>query len=194
MIGVSERESATEYNDYKAKKNVSNNVNTNRLEKFMGMAFELAEEALERREVPVGCVIVLTKETGEDIVIAKGSNETNEYLNATRHAEIVAIDSLVKSIAGDSTQIKNTLSKCELFVTCEPCIMCADALNIVGIRAVYFGCWNERFGGCGTVEKINKNYICKGGIDADKGIELFQRFYSRKNPSVVPSDDARISS
>jgi len=156
-----------------------------RVEKNMRLAFKQAELALERREVPVGCVIVKpasenTKD--EDKVVAVGGNETNQYCNATKHAEIVAIDSIVDKYGNKNEKAKKVLSQCELYVTCEPCIMCAEALNIVGIKAVYFGCWNERFGGCGTVETVNVNYECKGGIFEQEGIELFQRFYARKNP------------
>eukprot|EP00611_Tribonema_gayanum_P023921 TRINITY_DN5135_c0_g1_i2.p1 TRINITY_DN5135_c0_g1~~TRINITY_DN5135_c0_g1_i2.p1 ORF type:complete len:217 (-),score=26.78 TRINITY_DN5135_c0_g1_i2:2317-2871(-) len=136
-----------------------------RAQKHMAMALELAEAALQAGEVPVGCVIV--QPGGEDAhtspdrgaaalsdeVVAVGHNETNMTCNATRHAELVAIDRALaegRSVTG-----------CELFVTCEPCIMCAAALSQMGIGRVYFGCHNDRFGGCGSIVSVHEGrYVC----------------------------------
>lgn len=70
-------------------------------------------------------------------------------MQATRHAEFVAIDEVLLAHKDD------ILREAELFVTVEPCIMCASALSIVGIKRVVFGAANERFGGCGSVMHVH---------------------------------------
>lgn len=128
-------------------------------------------------EVPVGCVIV-----SEGIIIGKGRNRTNESGNATRHAEFEAIDeALANTTATGSTW--------ELYVTVEPCIMCAAALGIMQIKKVYFGCANPRFGGCGSVLSIHETdgtaYPVEGGIMKDEAILLLRQFYQRENENGI---------
>ena len=92
------------------------------------------------------------------------------------------------------------LSSCELFVTCEPCIMCAGALSLVGIRRTVFGCNNDKFGGCGTVLSVHMEgcggcagedapggggtLATKGGVLGDEAVALFRKFYERGNPGA----------
>ena len=133
---------------------------------FMREALAMSQRALENGEIPVGCVIVESKDDGRTI-IAAGSNQTNESRNGTRHAEIVAVESLYASgtstkpsdftLSGSNDNSKGVLSKCDLYVTCEPCIMCAAALSKLGIRKVYFGCHNDRFGGNGSILSVHSN-------------------------------------
>lgn len=80
-------------------------------------------------------------------------NETNRTLNGTRHAEFVAIAGILSK-----NPIK-ILNEADLYVTVEPCVMCASMLRQYGIRSVYFGCWNERFGGTGGVLNIHSEYV-----------------------------------
>ncbi|KAJ3331359.1 tRNA(adenine34) deaminase [Kappamyces sp. JEL0680] len=105
----------------------------------MHRALELAQEALDAGEVPVGCVFV---DPASQTVVAQGRNRTNEELNATLHAELVAMKSME-----DIHQTRDL----ELYVTVEPCLMCAAALRQVGIKHVYYGAANDKFGGCGSV-------------------------------------------
>ncbi|KAB2600056.1 tRNA-specific adenosine deaminase 2 [Pyrus ussuriensis x Pyrus communis] len=123
--------------------------------KFMRLAIEQANEALDSLEVPVGCVIV---EDGN--VIASGRNRTNETRNATRHAEMEAIDTLLEQWREQrlsKSQVAEKFSKCVLYVTCEPCIMCAAALSFIGIREVFYGCANDKFGGCGSILSLHSS-------------------------------------
>lgn len=79
------------------------------------------------------------------------------------------------------------LQQTDLYVTVEPCIMCASALRQYGIRAVYFGCLNDRFGGCGGVMQINSDksvdppYPVYGGLFREEAIMLLRRFYVQEN-------------
>ncbi|KAM7273993.1 hypothetical protein ACFE04_028657 [Oxalis oulophora] len=159
---------------------------------YMELAIQQAKLAMEFVEVPVGCVIV---EEGK--VVASGRNRTNETRNATRHAEMEAIDILLEKWQRDGllkSEVAEKFSKCILYVTCEPCIMCASALSFLGIKEVYYGCANERFGGCGSILSLHSssskqgtssqqrnNYKCTGGIMADEAVSLFRSFYEQGN-------------
>ncbi|KAK3046495.1 tRNA(adenine34) deaminase [Extremus antarcticus] len=145
-------------------------------EHFMRQAIQMAELALASDETPVGCVFV---HSGE--VIGRGINGTNASLNGTRHAEFVALAEIM------SRHPQSILTTTDLYVTVEPCIMCASALRQYGIRAVYFGCLNDRFGGCGGVMKIHSDpgvdpaYPVYGGLFREEAIMLLRRFYVQEN-------------
>eukprot|EP00922_Rhytidocystis_sp_ex-Travisia-forbesii_P071074 GHVS01106071.1.p1 GENE.GHVS01106071.1~~GHVS01106071.1.p1 ORF type:complete len:323 (-),score=78.94 GHVS01106071.1:607-1575(-) len=103
-------------------------------------------------EVSVGCVFV---DSNTKEVVAGARNETNRYQNATRHCELVAIDRIIRKYGN-----LNKLLTYDLFVTCEPCVMCTCALQIVGgVRAVIYGCKNYRFGGCGSVYNLHMEMV-----------------------------------
>lgn len=149
-------------------------ASSDRASRYMREALAEGKNALERGEVPVGCVFV---DVAKDEVVARGSNQTNATRNGTSHAELVCIQDLATRCAGD-------LSSCELFVTCEPCIMCAAALRMLRIKAVYFGCHNDRFGGNGSVLSLHggpDSYPVHPGILKAEAIELFQDFYTMEN-------------
>uniref|UniRef100_A0A2P2LAY4 tRNA-specific adenosine deaminase 2-like isoform X2 n=2 Tax=Rhizophora mucronata TaxID=61149 RepID=A0A2P2LAY4_RHIMU len=164
---------------------------------YMELAMEQAKYALECLEVPVGCVIV---EDGK--VIASGRNRTTETRNATRHAEMEAIDILLEQWQKSGlsvSEVAKKFSNCSLYVTCEPCIMCAAALSIVGIKEVFYGCANDKFGGCGSILSLHsscsqsldseeiaqgKSFNCTGGIMASEAISLLRSFYEQGNPNA----------
>eukprot|EP00884_Botryococcus_braunii_P005150 jgi/Botrbrau1/14636/Bobra.0364s0019.2 len=169
---------------------------TSREISFMREALSEAMGALERQEVPIGCVLV-----ADDSIVAKGSNRTNESRNACRHAEMEAIDSVLQCHNGDTSVFR----KCELYVTCEPCIMCAAALRLLGFRKVYYGCANDRFGGCGSILPVHRlgcgscggettartlgtgddeAMECRGGLFKQEAVELLQAFYLMGNPKA----------
>lgn len=111
-----------------------------------------ASEAFEAREVPIGCVIYDPK---SDKIISWGRNRTNEDKNGTKHAELVALERLHAEIGYDTAK-ELDWKGLELYVTVEPCVMCAAALRYLGMGKVYYGCGNERFGGCGSVLNVHK--------------------------------------
>ncbi|KZV16579.1 deaminase-related family protein [Dorcoceras hygrometricum] len=130
---------------------------------FFGLALLLlsifrAKLALDNLEVPVGCVIV-----EDQAVIASGRNQPTQTRNATSHAEMEAIDKLLEQwqkIGLTMGEIYLKFSQCTLYVTCEPCIMCAAALSIIGIKEVFYGCANDKFGGCGSILSLHN---CSSG-------------------------------
>ncbi|KAF2859868.1 cytidine deaminase-like protein [Piedraia hortae CBS 480.64] len=143
---------------------------------FMRKAIEMAELALASDETPVGCVFV-----HDGQIIGRGINGTNASLNGTRHAEFVALAEVM------AKHPQNILQESDLYVTVEPCIMCASALRQYGIRAVYFGCLNDRFGGCGGVMTVHSDkavdppYPVYGGLFREEAIMLLRKFYVQEN-------------
>ncbi|KAF9892394.1 tRNA(adenine34) deaminase [Aspergillus nanangensis] len=114
---------------------------------FMQQALNMGERALEEGETPVGCVLVY-----DNKIVGCGMNDTNRSMNGTRHAEFIAIEQLLQS------HPKSILQSTDLYVTVEPCVMCASALRQYRIRSVYFGCRNERFGGTGSILSLHSEY------------------------------------
>ena len=112
-------------------------------ENFMREALELAREAAVAGEVPVGCVIVR-----KGIVVGRGRNRREEKRSAASHAEMEAI-------AQANTALGSwRLDDCELYVTLEPCPMCAGAILNARIRRVWFGARDRSFGACGGVMNL----------------------------------------
>ncbi|KAJ1665052.1 tRNA(adenine34) deaminase [Coemansia sp. RSA 1646] len=150
---------------------------------FMKEALKMAEEAYTVSEVPVGCVFV-----HDDRVVGRGRNETNVMKNGTRHAELVAIDRMLAPNSGFKSE---DFGATDLYVTVEPCIMCASALRQVGIRSVFYGCANDRFGGCESVLHVNSDegidgspYPSEGGYYRDEAVLYLRKFYVRENTSA----------
>lgn len=112
-------------------------------EKYMAMALELAKEAFASGEVPVGCVIVLGGQ-----VIGRGRNRREEKQSALLHAEIEAIGEACSAIASWR------LTDCDLYVTLEPCPMCAGAILNARIRRIFYGASDTSMGACGGVINI----------------------------------------
>lgn len=158
------------------------------INQWMELALQHAEEALKNGEVPVGCIIVHNNKE----VIGTGRNMVNETKNATRHAEMVAIDMVICATGGNSKEI---FQQSAIYVTVEPCVMCAAALRTIGIQTVYFGCRNERFGGCGSVLSIHEDQTltdstgapltCWGGFYSERAVTLLKNFYKQDNPNVA---------
>ncbi|KAM4528959.1 tRNA-specific adenosine deaminase 2 isoform 1-T2 [Fundulus diaphanus] len=98
------------------------------MNKWMSRAFEMAKDALENGEVPVGCLMV-----HRDQVVGKGRNEVNETKNATRHAEMVALDQVLDWCRHHNLDVRSVCERTVLYVTVEPCIMCAAALRLMSI-------------------------------------------------------------
>ncbi|EPR62740.1 putative CMP/dCMP deaminase, zinc-binding [Toxoplasma gondii TgCatPRC2] len=158
---------------------------------FMSAALEEARLALKEGEVPVGCVLVDSKTRQ---VVSRGRNATNRTKNATRHCELEALDAYMAllpppNIGGVEPRVD--LSSIDLFVTCEPCVMCAVALQCSGVKRVFYGCGNDRFGGCGSVLSFHKRLSeqwkgleCYSGIFREEAIDLLRSFYSRGNPNA----------
>lgn len=161
--------------------------NEEEIQKWMNEAFDMAKDALDNGEVPVGCLLVY-----DNKITGKGRNEVNETKNATRHAEMVVLDQLMDWCRQKSLDVKAVCEKTVLYVTVEPCIMCAAALRLFNVPVVVYGCRNERFGGCGSVLDISSanlpqtgtTFKCVAGHRADEAVEMLKTFYKQENPNA----------
>lgn len=149
-------------------------------EQYMRQALLEAESALQSHEVPVGCVFVHPR----DGVIGRGHNNTVASCNATRHAELEAIDQIILH----NHRPSSLLSECTLYVTVEPCIMCASALRQLCIPRVVFGCCNDKFGGCGSVLSIHSDdatdhppIATTSGVCEHEAVAMLRLFYAQEN-------------
>ncbi|XP_062857273.1 tRNA-specific adenosine deaminase 2 [Trichomycterus rosablanca] len=157
------------------------------LQNWMTKAFDMAKDALESGEVPVGCLMVYNNE-----VLGKGRNESNETKNATRHAEMVALDQVLEWCRLRDLDPNDVCKHTVLYVTVEPCIMCAAALRLLHVPLVVYGCKNERFGGCGSVLDISSDdlphtgtsFKCIPGHRAEEAVEILKLFYKQENPNA----------
>lgn len=141
-------------------------------------AFKEAESALSKGEVPVGAVFFDTK---TEQIVARACNSVNATKNATRHAEINCIDSILSQSINPQDVV--------VYVNVEPCIMCAGALLNLKVAAVFYGCGNDRFGGCESVLNVpsllnNKDTHFKGGFRAQQAIDILKQFYKGENPNA----------
>ena len=161
---------------------------------WMEKAMKYAQEALSNGEVPVGCIFVYKKQE-----LATGANRVNETKNATSHAEMVAIQKVMRWCAERNCDYKEVFREMTLYVTVEPCIMCAGALRQMGIPLVVYGCSNERFGGCGSILNIasdplpslGPSYDVIRGVMAAEAVQLLKEFYKRENPNA-PEEKRKI--
>lgn len=143
----------------------------------MKYALREAERAFDENEVPVGCVIIHGNR-----IIAKAHNQIEMLNDPTAHAEMLALTS-----AFDAIQNKQ-LKGCSMYVTLEPCTMCAGALVLAKIENIYFGAYDIKSGACGSVLNITNNkslnHISKvyGGIlDKECGMLLKAFFDMKRN-------------
>lgn len=145
----------------------------------MKMAVNLAETAAEKGEVPVGCVII--DENGR--VIGRGHNSREEKKSALGHAEISAIDEACKA-KGDWR-----LSGCTIYVTLEPCPMCAGAIINARIPRVVFGAREENLGSCGSViDLFSEGYghrpAVYGAVLEEECAALMRKFFKNRRKST----------
>lgn len=140
-------------------------------EDYMREALALAKTAFEMGEVPVGAVAVW-----DGKIVGRGMNRRETDKNALRHAEISAIDEACRTLGGWR------LWKCDLYVTLEPCPMCAGAILNARIRRVYYGARDEVMGACGGVlnlfmEGFPRPPQLVGNVCGDECRDVLQTFF-----------------
>ena len=140
-------------------------------EHFMAQALALAEEAAAAGEVPVGCVIVRDGE-----IVGRGRNRREERQATASHAEMEAIAQANRTLG------TWRLDDCELYVTLEPCPMCAGAIINSRIRRVVYGAADTKAGCCGSVTDLfampfNHHPVVEQGLRAEEAQELLQAFF-----------------
>lgn len=141
-------------------------------EKFMREALRQAKKAAAIGETPIGAVIVRDGE-----IVSRGYNKREIKKNALLHAECIAIDRACKKLGGWR------LPRCELYVTLEPCPMCAGAILNARIERVYFGAYDRKSGCGGSIVNIFDMNLCnytvpvQGGIMEEECAALLKDFF-----------------
>ena len=128
-------------------------------EKFMKEALKEAKKAYEKEEIPVGAVIVK-----DNKIIARAYNQKEEKRDTTKHAEIIAIQKASKKI--DAWRLQD----CEMYVTLEPCSMCAGAMIQARLKKVYIGTMDSKTGACGSVLNLLEDYKFNHKVEIESGI------------------------
>ena len=141
-------------------------------ERFMREAIKQAKKAADIGETPIGAVIV-----HDGKIIARGYNKRETKMNALLHAEIIAIDKACKKLGGWR------LPDCEIYVTLEPCPMCAGAIVNARIDKLYFGAYDYKSGCAGSKTNLfekglfNYDVIVRGGVLEDECSAILTSFF-----------------
>ena len=143
-------------------------------ERYMLEALALANKAALEGEVPVGAVVVREGE-----IIGRGYNQRESRASATAHAEVLAIEQACRRVGSWR------LEHCTLYVTMEPCPMCAGAMVNSRIGRVVFGCYDAVAGCCGSVLNFNcypfnHSFAIEGGVRAEECKKLLTDFFEKK--------------
>ena len=143
--------------------------------RFMRQAIKEAEKAEKIDEVPIGAVVVK-----DGKIIARAHNKKESKNQATRHAEIEAIEKATKKVGNW------WLEDCDIYVTLEPCAMCAGALINSRLRNIYFGAYDKKGGCCGSLYNLpvdvrfNHRLGVEGGILERECAEILTNYFKKK--------------
>ena len=139
-------------------------------ERYMRIALSEARKAFDRGEVPVGCVVVCG-----DRIVGRGHNLTETLVDVTAHAEMQALTASAQTLGG------KYLPECCLYVTVEPCVMCAGAIGWSQIRRVVWGASDEKHGFTLLAPKaLHPKCEIKGGVLEEECRELMQSFFKQR--------------
>ncbi len=148
-------------------------------EQWMQLALKEAKKAYDDDEVPIGALVVC-----DNRIIGKGYNQIERLQDPTAHAEMIAI-----TAAADHLKSRR-LAECTLYVTLEPCPMCAGAIVLARIPVLVFGSYDPKAGACGTLfnivqdKRLNNQPHVIGGVCDRESEELLKRFFGRVR--VIP--------
>lgn len=141
---------------------------------FMNQAFVCAKHAFSHDDVPIGAVIVC-----DGKIISRGENQVQKKRNPTLHAEIVAINRACKKLG------QKFLDNCDIYITLEPCAMCATAISFARIKNIYFAARDEKGGGITSNARIYENdrHLWKPNVEqlseyADESAQLLKDFFA----------------
>jgi tRNA(adenine34) deaminase len=139
-------------------------------EYFMQRAIAEAQKAMEEDEIPIGAVVVY-----ENRIIGKGHNQTEKLNDVTAHAEMLAITAAATYLNS------KYLDECTLYVTIEPCLMCAGAIKWARFHKIVFGAEEPKTGFTRIDTKLlGKKTLVLGGVMAEESAALMQHFFKQK--------------
>ena len=136
---------------------------------FMKLALQEAQAAFDKDEVPIGAVV-----TFKNTIIGKGHNQVEQLQDPTAHAEMIAITAATNYVGA------KFLTDCTLFITVEPCVMCAGAIKWSRIGKVVFGCREPRSGFLANHSLVLNGVEMVGGIEEEQAKNLMQEFFKQK--------------
>ncbi len=143
--------------------------------RFMQQALELARRSLDSEDVPVGSLVV-----HEGHVIGRGHNQREKLRDPTAHAEMIALTAAAEYLG------QWRLDNCTLYVTLEPCAMCAGALVLARVQRLVYGATDPKAGACGSLYEItqdarlNHRLETVGGVLAEPAAELLREFFRHR--------------
>jgi tRNA(adenine34) deaminase len=150
-------------------------TNNQKHEYWMELALREAELSLQRKEVPIGALIV-----HNGLVIGKGSNQVEMLQDPTAHAEMIAITAAATHLEG------KRLQDCIMYVTLEPCPMCAGAIVLARIPELVFGAYDPKAGACSSLytitndSRLNHRVHTTGGVLGQKCGSMLQQFFQTR--------------
>ncbi len=144
-------------------------------EEYMEKALSLAREAASRGEIPVGAIVV----DKAGAIIGEGFNRREELQSPTAHAEVIAIENAAKTLKN------RRLSGCTLYVTLEPCPMCAGAVMNAGLKRLVYGAFDDKNGACASVaalfdEKFTHIPMVRSRVLKERCGEILSEFFKDK--------------
>jgi tRNA(adenine34) deaminase len=151
---------------------------------YMQEALKEARQAYAEDEVPVGAVIVHNKQ-----IIARGRNQIERLKDPTAHAEMIAITSAANYLG------TKWLNQASLYVTIEPCSMCAGALVLARINKIYFGASDPKTGACGSIidivnhKKLNHRITATGGLLQEECAGILKEFFKQKRNKACTQEN-----
>jgi len=147
-------------------------------ERYMRMAIDAAQVAEENGDVPIGTVIV-----HEGRVIARAYNQREQLKDPTAHAEIIALTQAAAALG------MWRLHGCTIYVTLEPCPMCAGAMVMARLDRLVYGCTDPKAGACGSLyDRLNHRLQVTAGVLADDCAALLQAFFRQRRPTNDAGD------
>ena len=150
----------------------------------MEAALREARESAAEDEVPVGCVVV-----HDGLIVGRGRNRIEVLQDATAHAEILAIG------AASNALHSRRLADCTLYVTLEPCAMCAGAIVLARLARLVYGAPDPKAGACGSVlnvihePRLNHRVEVTAGVRAEECGALLREFFARKRREAAPGHE-----
>lgn len=153
-------------------------------DKFMNEALKEARKAYKKLEIPIGAVIV---KNGK--IIARGHNQKEQKADTTMHAEMIAIRKASKKLGAWR------LNGCEMYVTLEPCPMCAGAIVNARLDKIYIGTMDEKNGACGSVTDVLEDYKQNYRVEKENGIhrenceEILKQFFRELREKKINKGD-----
>lgn len=154
----------------------------------MNLALVEAERAYEAGEVPVGAVVVRGGQ-----IVGRGHNQVERLADPTAHAEMIAVSAACQTLG------TKFLDGCTLYVTLEPCPMCAGALVWARLDRLVFGAFDEKAGAASTLydipgdRRLNHQLETVSGIEADRSADLLRSFFQQKRMSAIGTGSPRAA-